>query len=154
MNIFLYKPQDFSNICTISRTLEFFWIEKCYIYDENNLIREKYWKSYKRRLATQSAWAFEKIKFIKVENYLEFFKNYTWRKIITLIDKKAKNLKDYNYKKDDLIIFWNESFWLTDDVIGISDEKIYLKWIWQTQSLNLSNTVAIVVYTILNKKNS
>lgn len=113
MNIFLYDPQDFSNVCTISRTLEFFWVKDCYVYDNHNLIREKYWKSYSRRLKTQSVWAFEKINFHKIEDYISFLKTYKWRKIITLLDEKADSLENYKPLENDIIIFgkWYNYFW-------------------------------------------
>ena len=152
MNIFLYDPQDFSNVCTISRTLEFFWVKDCYVYDNHNLIREKYWKSYSRRLKTQSSWAFEKINFHKIEDYISFLKKYNWTKIITLLDEKADSLENYKPLENDIIIFGNEGIGLPEEIISLADEKIYIKRIWKTQSLNLSNTVAIVVYNVINNK--
>lgn len=51
-----------------------------------------------------------------------------------------------------IIIFRNEGIGLPEEIISLADEKIYIKRIWKTQSLNLSNTVAIVVYNVINNK--
>ncbi|PID83722.1 hypothetical protein CSB09_04620 [Candidatus Gracilibacteria bacterium] len=151
MNIYLHNPKDFSNICTISRTLEFFGIHKCYIYDTNNLIREKYGKSYSRKLRTQSAGAFEKIRFEKIEDYQKFLENYSGRKVATVLDKNSGDLQDFSHKEDDIILFGNETFGLPKEVIESADEKIFIQGNGLTQSLNLSNSLAIIVYSIISK---
>ncbi len=58
MNVFLDAPQDFGNLCLIARTLETLGVWRCYVYDPNRLIRNRYGKSRTRRIQKISAGAF------------------------------------------------------------------------------------------------
>jgi len=105
MHIFLYAPQDFHNICTISRNLESFGIQECHIFDPHHLIRERYGKSYSRKIRSISAGAFEKIRFIKVDDPITFLIQYQGRKIATLLDEASESLHDFSFEKNDLLVF-------------------------------------------------
>lgn len=152
MKILLYSPQDFQNICTITRVLENFGLKECFIYDKNNLIRDHYWKSYSRKIRTVSAGAFDKIQFLKIKDPILFLKEYTWRKIATIIDKTSESIIWFDFQKDDLVIFWSESSGIPLEISSLCDKKIIIPQLWITQSLNLSHSVAIIVYEYIRKK--
>jgi tRNA G18 (ribose-2'-O)-methylase SpoU len=42
MDVFLDSPQDFENLCLISRTLEVLGVGRCYVHDPNRLVRSRY----------------------------------------------------------------------------------------------------------------
>lgn len=146
MNIFLYWLQDFQNICTISRSLEFFWKNECYIYDNNNLIRDRYWKSYSRKIRTISAWAFEKINFIKISDPINFLKNYNWRKIATVLSENSESSKNFQFYDSDLVIFWSEATGIPQDIVNICNKNIMIPKLWLIQSLNVSHAVSLIIY--------
>lgn len=146
MNILLDSLCDFQNICSISRSMEFFWKKECYIFDPNNLVREKYGKSYKRKLRWVSAWAFEKIKFIKIDNPIDFLKEYNWRKIATVLSDNSEKSFDFKFLENDLVIFWNEVNWISKEVLDLCEVFIKIPSYWITQSLNVSHSVSIILY--------
>ena len=49
-HVFLHAPRDFNNVCVIARTLEVFGYRACVVFDPHRIIRERYGKSYSRRL--------------------------------------------------------------------------------------------------------
>lgn len=55
MKIFLHAPQNFQNICSITRNMEFFGQTECFIYDPYHLIRSRYGKSYTQKIRNISA---------------------------------------------------------------------------------------------------
>ena len=58
MDIFLDSPQDFENLCVLSRTLEVLGVQRCYVHDPHRLIRPRHGKSRTRQIKTISAGAF------------------------------------------------------------------------------------------------
>jgi hypothetical protein len=67
MEVFLDSPQDFGNLCLLSRTLEERGVERCYVHDPHRLIRRRYGKSRTRQIKTISAGAFFRVAFERVE---------------------------------------------------------------------------------------
>ena len=61
MNILLHAPRDFNNLCVLVRTLECFGITRCAVYDPHQLVRERYGRSYAKRLRIVSAGAFPRV---------------------------------------------------------------------------------------------
>jgi Transposase len=49
MEVFLDSPQDFGNLCLLSRTLEVLGVKRCYVHDPHRLIRQRYGKSRTRK---------------------------------------------------------------------------------------------------------
>src|SRR4028118_627495 len=66
MDVFLDSPQDFENLCLISRTLEVLGVGRRYVHDANRLIRPRYGKSRTRQIKAISAGAFFRVAFEKV----------------------------------------------------------------------------------------
>ena len=67
MDVFLDSPQDFENLCLISRTLEVLGVGRCYVHDPNRLVRPRYGKSRTRQIKAISAGAFFRVAFERVE---------------------------------------------------------------------------------------
>jgi hypothetical protein len=68
MEVFLDSPQDFGNLCLLSRTLEVLGVERCYVHDPHRLIRSRYGKSRTRQIKAISAGAFFRVAFKRVED--------------------------------------------------------------------------------------
>lgn len=118
----------------------------CFVYDTNNLIREKYGKSYSRKIRSISAGAFDKVCFQRVENPLEFLCDYHGRKIATVLSSHAVSLVNFPFQPSDLVIFGSEARGIPSEIVQQSDVQICIPQHGKTQSLNVSHAVAIVLY--------
>jgi hypothetical protein len=78
MDIFLDSPQDFENLCLISRTLEVLGIGRCYVHDPNRLVRPRYGKSRTRQIKAISAGAFFRVAFERVDQPEAFLAALPW----------------------------------------------------------------------------
>jgi tRNA G18 (ribose-2'-O)-methylase SpoU len=145
MNIFLYAPDDFKNLCVIARSLECFGFNKCYIYDPNRLVRQKYGKSYSNRIQTVSAGAFFLIQWEVVGDPLEFVGNYSGRRIATLPTQNAIPLYKFSFLPSDLMIFGSERNGIPTEIQALCDTAINIPIVGLTKSLNLSVAVSIVL---------
>jgi tRNA G18 (ribose-2'-O)-methylase SpoU len=148
MNIFLYAPDDFKNLCVISRSLDCFGVNQCFVYDPNKLIRSRYGKSYSNRIQTVSAGAFFHITWEVVQDPYEFIKTHAGRRIVTSPRREAVSIYRYPHIPSDLIIFGSERNGVPDDIRQICDMEITIPLTGQTQSLNLSISVSIVLAEI------
>jgi len=147
VEVLLYSPKDFRNVCVIARTLEVFGIHRCYVYDPNDLIRPSYGKRYSRKLRKISSGAFFLVDFIKVDDPLEFIGRYKKRTIATVLgNKKQVFLDKFRFVKSDLLIFGSEATGIPDDLVKICDKRLLIRQFGKTQSLNLGMAVGIVLY--------
>jgi tRNA G18 (ribose-2'-O)-methylase SpoU len=145
MNIFLYAPDDFKNLCVIARSLECFGFKKCYVYDPHRLIRLTYGKSYAHRIRTVSAGAYFLIQWEVVETPLAFIGAYSGRRIATMPIKNAIPLFKFSFQPSDLIIFGSERSGIPPKILDICDSAITIPSVGITHSLNLSVAVSIVL---------
>jgi tRNA (guanosine-2'-O-)-methyltransferase len=151
MNIFLYGPDDFKNLCVISRSFECFGVKECFVYDPHHLIRNRYGKSYSNRIRTVSAGAFFKVHWEIIKNPLEFIRSFSGRHICTTPSRDALSIYQYSHQQTDLIIFGSERKGIPDDIQRYCDLNITIPIIGTTQSLNLSISVSILVAKIYEK---
>jgi hypothetical protein len=89
MDVFLDSPQDFGNLCLLSRTLEVLGVKRCYVHDPHRLIRQRYGKSRTRKIKTVSAGAFFRVAFKRVEAPEVFLAALPGRKVATVPDQHA-----------------------------------------------------------------
>ena len=145
MQVLLYAPEDFNNICVLSRTLEVLGVGACSVYDPHRLIRPRYGKSYGRRLRTVSAGAFFRIRFERVTRPVAFIEGYAGRSIAAVTDQSAASLYDFGFDRDDLIVFGSEGHGLPEEVIEACDARLTIPQRGATQSLNLGVASGIVL---------
>jgi tRNA G18 (ribose-2'-O)-methylase SpoU len=145
MNIFLYAPDDFKNLCVIARTLECFGFNKCYIYDRNHLVRLKYGKSYSNRIRTVSAGAFFLIQWEVISDPPEFVSQYAGRHIATLPIQNGIPIYGFSFLQSDLIIFGSERNGIPTEIQALCDAAVTIPLVGLTPSLNLSVAVSIVL---------
>jgi tRNA G18 (ribose-2'-O)-methylase SpoU len=151
MNIFLHAPEDFKNLCVMSRTFECFGITKCHVYDPHHLLRTRYGKSYSHRIRTVSAGAFFNIRWEVIADPREFIASFPGRHICTVPDGKALSVYQYPYDPSDLIVFGSERRGIPDDIQQLCDERVTIPIVGNTQSLNLSISMSIIIAEIFRQ---
>ncbi len=148
LNIFLYAPDDFKNLCVIARSLECFGFNKCHIYDPHHIVREKYGKSYSSRIRTVSAGAFNLIQWEVITDPIEFIGTYSSRRIAIVPIRNSTPLFQFIFLPSDLIIFGSERNGIPSNILTNCDAFITIPIVGVTQSLNLSVAVSIVLAEI------
>jgi len=109
MDVFLYAPEQFENLCVLSRTLEVFGFSRCYVYDPHRIVRERYGKSYAQRLRTVSAGAFQKIAWQRVDGDIAaFLRGYEGRRVATVSQQNATSLHEFRFRHSDLLLIGSE----------------------------------------------
>jgi tRNA G18 (ribose-2'-O)-methylase SpoU len=145
-NVFLYAPQDFHNVCLLARTLEVFGQRRCFVFDPHGLIRERYGKYRTRELRVVSAGAFEKITWCRVEEPERVFREHAGRVVATVAEPAADPITRFEFSATDLLLFGSESRGLPEPVVAASAARITIPSRGETQSLNLSVAVGIVLF--------
>src|SRR5918998_6934184 len=146
MEVFLDSPQDFENLCLISRTLEVLGVGHCYVHDPNCLVRPRYGKSRTRQIKTISAGAFFRVAFERVEQPEAFLAALPGRKVATVPDQHATSLPRFVFRSDDVIVFGSEGRGIRPEVLSLCDERVTIPQRGVTDSLNLAVSVGIVLF--------
>ena len=109
MEILVHAPEDFNNLCVLARTLEVLGVGRCHVFDPHRIVRPSYGKSYTRKLTAVSAGAFFRIEFVLVGDSLGFIHGYPHRTIASVPDQTAASLYDFEFSRDDLLVFGSEA---------------------------------------------
>ena len=146
MEVFVYAPEQFENLCVLARTLEVFGFEACHVYDPHKLIRERYGKSYAQRLRTVSAGAFTKIRWQRVaEDPLAFLRSQPGRKVATVPDRGATSLHHFRFQRSDWLIIGPEAHGLADPLLGECQARVTIPQAGVTESLNVAVASGILL---------
>lgn len=145
MQVLVHAPEDFNNLCVLTRTLKVLGVTHCFVFDPHRLIRPRYGKSYGRKLRTVSAGAFSRIEFLPVTDSLAFIQGYRGRTIATVPDQSASSLYEFSFGEDDLIVFGSEGLGLPAEVIASCDSRLTIPQRGMTQSLNLCVASGIIL---------
>jgi tRNA (cytidine/uridine-2'-O-)-methyltransferase len=146
VDVLLHAPLDFSNLCVIARTLEVFGLDRCTVFDPHHLVRPQYGKSYRQRLRTVSAGAFERISFEVVDDVLGWLAARPGRTIATTPRAPSTSLCDFCFRSDDTLVFGSEDQGLPDDVLAATTERVHIPQRGITESLNLAVAASIVLF--------
>lgn len=144
--VFLHAPEDFHNLCLLSRTLETFGVVECLVFDPHALVRDRYGKARSRELRAVSSGAFEKIAWRKVEDPRALLVAHAGRKVATLVADDAVPLERFTFRDDDLVVFGAEARGLPADLAALCDAAVTLPQKGVTRSLNLVVAVGIVLF--------
>jgi tRNA (cytidine/uridine-2'-O-)-methyltransferase len=89
------------------------------------------------------------------KNFDVFLEEHSAKKIYALTTKGTTNYASASIKQSDVLLFGPETRGLPDEVLSKLSEhqKLRLPMFANSRSLNLSNTVAIVVYEALRQQN-
>jgi tRNA G18 (ribose-2'-O)-methylase SpoU len=145
-NIFLYAPQNFHNVCLLSRSLEYFGQTECYVFDPHSLVREHYGKYRRREMRVSSRGAFETIRWIRVEDPAAFLAKPPGRLVATVASPLAVSLASFRFEAADVILFGSESRGLPSEVVSASAAALTIPAHGKTSSLNLAIAVSIVLF--------
>ncbi len=144
--VFLYGPQDFRNLCAISRTLEVFGHAECFVFDPHRLIRERYGKSRLREQRVVSSGAFQAIRWQRVEEPERFLADYAGRVVATVPEPSASQLTRYRFEETDVLLFGSESHGLPPAVVAACAGSVTIPSHGRTQSLNLAVALGVVLF--------
>ena len=146
MEIFLYAPEQFENLCVLSRTLEVFGFRHCYVYDPHRLVRERYGKSYAQRLRTVSAGAFQKIEWRRVDSEVpEFLRAYPARRVATVPRQSATSLHQFRFRHTDMLLIGAERAGIAPAALEQCQEQVTIPQAGITESLNVAVASGIVL---------
>lgn len=153
MNALLYAPEYRPNMSSMIRSAEFYGLKTIYIYDRNNLLSPPNNKTSRANMQhiarVWTAGAINHIDVEIVENPITFLQNYQGRKIATLVDENAVMLNDFQFEKNDLILFGSEKEGLDAEAIEIMDAAVYIPSLGETPCLNVAVTFGIVMHQAL-----
>lgn len=87
------------------------------------------------------------------ENFAELQKKYQNNNFFYATTKAKKFYTDVSYGPDDFLVFGPETRGLPEDLLAVNSSNcIRLPMISESRSLNLSNSVAIIVYEALRQQ--
>lgn len=146
MEVFVHAPEQFENLCVLARTLEVFGFEQCHVFDPHRLVRDRYGKSYGRKLRTVSAGAFAKIRWLRVEpDPLSFLRHYPGRRVATVPRQSATSLHHFRFQQSDLLVIGSEGRGLDAAVLAECQVLITIPQAGVTESLNVAVASGIVL---------
>src|SRR5450432_2654386 len=125
MEVFVYAPEQFENLCVLARTLEVFGFDTCHVFDPHRIVRERYGKSYAQRLRTVSAGAFAKIRWQRVEgDPAQFLRAHDGRRVATVPRQSATSLHQFRFQRSDLLLIGAEGGGLAPDILQECQEQV------------------------------
>jgi len=96
---------------------------------------------------------YKKCKIIRHQSFEDFIKNKKDKRIILLTTKAKKNYHNFNFKKDDTILFGRESAGVPDFVHKTVEERLKIPISKNTRSLNIVTSISIVLSEALRQNN-
>ena len=146
MEVLVYAPEQFENLCVLARTLEVFGFEHCYVYDPHRIVRERYGKSYSQKLRTVSAGAFSKIRWQRIEHDpIAFVREYAGRRVATVPRQSATSLHEFRFRSADMLLIGSEGRGLEQPVLAECQAQITIPQAGVTESLNVAVASGIVL---------
>lgn len=117
----------------------------CFGVDEI-ILTEKQRKLKKTKLDRRSVGFNEKVKMTTV-NLQDYLTNYKGRKICPIPEENCKSIKEFTFRKDDLLLFGNEDN-VPREIQDQADEFLYIPMDEKItkQCLNLATTFSIIAY--------
>ena len=79
-------------------------------------------------------------------SFTRFWRENQSRRFLMVTKVGASSALDYDYRKDDIIVFGNETMGLPPTMLRRFKHSIYLPMCGSVRSLNLSNAVAVIAY--------
>ena len=156
MNVLFFAPEYRPNLSNMIRTAEFYGLKKVYLYDRNKLLLPSNNKTSKAEMThlakVWTAGAIEYLNLIPLDNILFFLKTYSGRIVGTIADKKATLLNTFTFEANDLLIMGNEKEGLSEEVMKLCHEKIYIPKRGNTNCLNVSTAFGIFLHKMVDDK--
>lgn len=146
MRVCLFRPEVPGNFGNIIRTLACFGVHEIDIIMPMGFLLDS--KDVKRAAMDYRV----DFKVNKYESFDEYKLKFPNQRIVLATTKTKIRFNDFEYKKDDIIMFGSESSGVTDDVHECS-EKITIPISDSHRSLNLAISVGVIVQDAISKLN-
>ena len=146
MNIVLYQPEIPANTGNIGRT--------CVATGTNlHLIEPLGFRLGEKELKRAGMDYWDKLNVTRYMNYAEFLEKNPGAKVWMATTKAKKVYTDVEFSPDDYIVFGKESAGIPEEILVENEENcIRIPMLDSIRSLNLSNSVAIVLYEALRQQ--
>ena len=144
--IALYEPDIPQNTASIIRTCSCLGVFLEIIEPCGFIISDKRFKR-----VVMDYMDFEKIKFYK--NSEEFFKMKINKRVILVTTKASKSYTQFKFKSNDTILFGRESAGVPQKIHKIVNYRLKIPMVINKRSLNLANSVAIILSEQLRQNN-
>ena len=145
MNIVLHEPEIPENTGNIGRTCVATGSTLHLIKPLGFIIDDKHLKR-----AGLDYWP--KLEYYMYENYEDFLSRHPRAKIYYATTKAHKTYTDVNFGPDDFIMFGKETAGIPEEILVENEENcIRIPMVGDIRSLNLGNSVAIVLYEALRQ---
>ncbi len=146
MDILLYQPQIPQNTGNIVRTCSVTSTSLTLVKPLGFSVSSKHLKR-----AGLDYWNEVNIKYI--DDLLDYLKT-TQRPFYFFSSKVTAPYTSINFTQDDILVFGSETFGLPHEIFNLWPEKCYtIPMVSDARCLNLSNSVAIVLYEALRQQN-
>lgn len=147
MNIVLHQPEIPANTGNIGRT--------CVATGSSlHLIEPLGFRLGEKELKRAGMDYWEHLDVHRYMNYEEFLKSNPKAKVWMATTKAKKSYTDVSFGPDDFIMFGKESAGIPEEILVENEEYcIRIPMLSEIRSLNLSNSVAIVLYEALRQNN-
>jgi len=147
MNIVLLEPEIPQNAGNIARTCAVTQSTLHLIKPLGFSVEDKYLKR-----AGLDYWNLLDIRYY--ENFQEFREKNPQAKLFMATTKAKKVYTEVTYEKDDYIVFGKESAGIPEEILmDYQETSVRIPMFDEARSLNLSNSVAIMVYEALRQQN-
>lgn len=147
MNIVLLEPEIPQNAGNIARTCAVTQSTLHLIKPLGFSVEDKYLKR-----AGLDYWKLLDIRYY--ENFQEFREKNPQAKLFMATTKAKKVYTEVTFEKDDYIVFGKESAGIPEEILmDYQETSIRIPMFDEARSLNLSNSVAIMVYEALRQQN-
>ncbi|MBO4845341.1 MAG: tRNA (uridine(34)/cytosine(34)/5-carboxymethylaminomethyluridine(34)-2'-O)-methyltransferase TrmL [Lachnospiraceae bacterium] len=146
MNIVLHQPEIPANTGNIGRT--------CVATGTNlHLIEPLGFRLGEKELKRAGMDYWDKLNVTRYMNYAEFLEKNPGAKVWMATTKAKKVYTDVEFSPDDYIMFGKESAGIPEEILVENEENcIRIPMLDSIRSLNLSNSVAIVLYEALRQQ--
>ncbi len=145
MNIVLLEPEIPQNTGNIGRTC-------CATGTKLHLIEPMGFRINEKNLKRAGMDYWDKLDVTVYDSYLDFQNQNPNAKIWYATTKAPKRYTDVSFCKDDFIMFGKESAGIPEEILVENrDACIRIPMNWEIRSLNLANSVAIVLYEALRQ---
>ncbi len=137
--IALENTADPSNLGAIARTAEALGIDGILISSEGC-------DPYNPKALRASMGALLRIPVFVVSDFVDYIKNSKLDTYASVVDNKAKSVREVCFKKGSIVLIGNEANGLTSDAVSVCDEKITIRMSGKSESLNAAAAAAILIW--------
>lgn len=147
MNIVLHEPEIPSNTGNIARLC-------AATGSKLHLIKPLGFETDDKHLKRAGLDYWDKVDVYYYENYEDFLEKAKPKRIIMATTKAHQIYSDFKYEPDDFIMFGKESAGIPEEILVDNEETcVRIPMIGDLRSLNLSNSVSIILYEALRQLN-